>query len=86
MKTKPLRAWAIKSFRGHLMSWSTRHTRWEAIGVVRCNFTQTWRQLYRKGWRAVRVQITEEIKLVRINEEEKARLREIGRRPRGWFA
>jgi hypothetical protein len=57
-------AWALKHPRaGNLMLFTVECLRRYAIGKLLQNYPTdrrpTWKQMYRKGWRAVRVTVTE---------------------------
>ena len=58
--SKPVRAWCIKGPEGRLMLWTLAEKRGRAIGLAERHEGRWWDSLRRRGWRSVRVTITEE--------------------------
>lgn len=61
-KGKPIEAWAPKNPLGHLMLWAIAYRALDARAELVKAFSYerlTWPQLYRRGWRVVKVRVEE---------------------------
>ena len=53
------RIWAVANWSGDILPWTVAYTRARAIEKVMemFNKNQTWKRLYRQGWRVIRVRV-----------------------------
>jgi hypothetical protein len=60
-KGKPVVAWGLKNPRNMLMKWGISYSRRETIRQIEENYLgiENWKQLYRRGWRVVKVRVEE---------------------------
>jgi hypothetical protein len=56
---KTVGAWAAKAPEGDVLAWYVDGNKGALMIKMAANYHSSWRTLYRRGWRVVRVTITE---------------------------